>query len=137
MVEHLVVVAAHTPQIQRLLSRLFAGSETVQVLVDRRRRERRQEIETRAVERRWVDRRRENPPRSDWFVIIRLRRPSTSRLVVPLWAQEKTTRRTETALDFDLWVRAARLVGVLLLALGVLLATFMGTTIALSVISYR
>jgi hypothetical protein len=78
-----------------------------------------------------------DPPRSDWFVITRQEGPPLARLLVPLWAERRPTRRTEAEVDIDLWVRAARLVGVLVLALGVLSITFMGTTIALSVISYR
>jgi len=137
MLEHLVIVAAHKPEVHQLLLRLFAGSAAVRVLLDRRRRERRQEIETHAVERRWVDRRRVDSPRSDWFVIAQQERPPLARLLVPPWAERKPTRRTEIVADIDLWVRVARLVGVLFLALAVLSITFMGTTIALSVISHR
>ncbi|HET8578287.1 MAG TPA: hypothetical protein VFO18_14400 [Methylomirabilota bacterium] len=55
--KHLLVVARHRRELYEQIKRAFAGHETVQVVLDRRMRQRRERKETPALERRRLDRR--------------------------------------------------------------------------------
>ena len=70
----LLIVAREQPDLWHHLTRDFAGDEGVQVILDRRRRERRQRVQTSESERRRSDRRRQasidNDLRYRSFVIL-------------------------------------------------------------------
>jgi len=73
-VRYLLIVAPNQPDVGSYLTRSFAGDQKVQVLLDRRRGERRQRVQAREPERRRTDRRKptgNSGPGSDWFVAIR------------------------------------------------------------------
>jgi hypothetical protein len=74
-VRGLIIVARDQPDLWASLTQHFVWNEDVQVLLDRRRRDRRQRVQTLGQERRGADRRR--PPRIETdvrfrqFVIVR------------------------------------------------------------------
>ncbi len=72
-VRYLLIVAHDAPELCDYLRQNFAGDSKVQVLLDRRRGERRKRTEPHEPERRWAERRRQpgGHPRSDWFVVAR------------------------------------------------------------------
>lgn len=73
MGHYLLIVAEDQPQVCDYLARQFTGVEKVQVLLDRRRGERRQGIRPYEPERRQGERRRQPDAyrRTDWFVTVR------------------------------------------------------------------
>lgn len=75
MIRALVVVARDRPDVWQSLTRHFVGSGDVQVILDRRHRDRRQRIMTPELDRRGRDRRRslsiETDVRSRQYVIVR------------------------------------------------------------------
>ncbi len=54
---YLIIVAPNQPALYEYLTRNFAGDPKVQVMLDRRRGERRQKVQPREPERRWGERR--------------------------------------------------------------------------------
>ncbi|MBI3029704.1 MAG: hypothetical protein HYY64_09355 [Candidatus Rokubacteria bacterium] len=76
MVRYLLIIARHQPDLWQYLKDNFAGDAKVEVILDRRRGERRQRILPREVERRKGERRRQPGPEKDLnyrsFVIVRL-----------------------------------------------------------------
>lgn len=73
MAEYLLIVALDRPQVYEYLRQVFSSDKPIQVLLDRRRGERRQRNEPHAPERRRGQRRSAagRHPRSDWFVFVR------------------------------------------------------------------
>ncbi len=70
--EHLLIVAEDAPDLCDYLTRQFSGVERVQVLLDRRRGQRRWRDRAHEPERRGGDRRQPSSrPRSNWFVVAR------------------------------------------------------------------
>ena len=59
MVRYLLIVARNQPDLWRYLKNNFAGDEKVEVILDRRRGERRQRIQSHEPERRGAERRRQ------------------------------------------------------------------------------
>lgn len=76
MVRYLLLVARNQPDLWRYLKNNFAGDQKVEVILDRRRGERRQRIEPHEPERRRAERRRQPGLDNDLsyrsFVIVRL-----------------------------------------------------------------
>lgn len=71
---YLLIVARNEPDLLHHLARDFARDDKVQVLLDRRRGERRQHQQAHEPERRRVERRQPSSsrrPLSDWFVVVR------------------------------------------------------------------
>mgnify|MGYP001569806234 FL=1 len=75
MVRYLLIVARTEPDLWRYLKHNFAGDDKVEVILDRRRGERRQRIQPHEPERRQADRRRRPSLDSDlryrFLVIVR------------------------------------------------------------------
>ena len=73
MAEHLLIVPRDRPDLYEYLKRQFSGVENFEVLLDRRRGERRQRNISHEPDRRRGQRRRqpESYRRTDWFVIAR------------------------------------------------------------------
>ena len=75
MVRYLLIVARNQPDLWRYLKDNFAGDEKVEVILDRRRGERRQRVQLREPERRQGERRRQPSIDKDltyrFFVIVR------------------------------------------------------------------
>ena len=72
-VRYMLIVARNQPDLCDYLIRNFTGDEKVQVLLDRRRGQRRQRVQPHEPERRQAERRRQpgSHPPSDWFVVVR------------------------------------------------------------------
>lgn len=77
MVRYLLIVARNQPELWHYLKNNFAGDEKVEVILDRRRRERRQRIQLHEPEHRQGERRRQPSLDKDLtfrsFVIVRQR----------------------------------------------------------------
>lgn len=77
MVRYLLIVARNQPDLWLYLKNNFAGDEKVEVILDRRRGERRQRIQAHESERRRAERRRQPNLEKDLtyrsFVIVRQR----------------------------------------------------------------
>ncbi len=77
MVRYLLIVARNQPDLWQYLKNNFAGDEKVEVILDRRRGERRQRVQAHEPERRRAERRREPGLDKDLtyrsFVIVRHR----------------------------------------------------------------
>lgn len=70
--DYVLIVAEDQPQICDYLARQFTGVESVRVLLDRRRGERRQQVRPNQPERRRAARRQpDSYRRTDWFVTVR------------------------------------------------------------------
>jgi hypothetical protein len=69
----MLIVAREQPQVYDYLKQVFSAVEKVEVILDRRRGERRRRNEPHEPERRQGQRRRDpgSHPRSDWFVFVR------------------------------------------------------------------
>ena len=65
MVRYLLIVARNQPDLWRYLKDNFAGDEKVEVILDRRRGERRQRIQPHQPERRQTERRRQPGAKND------------------------------------------------------------------------
>jgi hypothetical protein len=104
MPDHLLIVSGDKPRLYEALTEQFVGVSTVQIILDRRRGERRRHAQAYHTERRATERRQHVPaPRSDWFVCIP---PGTLPTGSPLPEREIT--RLSAALARPL--RAVRLV---------------------------
>jgi len=85
MVRYLLIVTRTQPDLGRYLTANFAGDEKVEVIVDRRRGERRRGVQPHEPERRQGERRRQPGPEKDLIYrpLVIVRRPqedSSSRL---------------------------------------------------------